>query len=83
MKRISMKRRFAILFAAAVVAVVSVLGVVACGGGVQEQIDKGKQRAQEQVQEGKQKAQEKIQEAKQKAGRKAQEAKQTAGKKGQ
>ena len=78
-----MKRRFAIRFAATVVAVVSVLGVAACGGGVQEQIDKGKQRAQEQVQEGKQKAQEKIQEAKQKAGKEAHEAKQTAGKKGQ
>jgi hypothetical protein len=49
-----MKSRSAILFAAAVVAVVSVLGVAACGGGVQEQIDKGKQRAQEQAQEGKQ-----------------------------
>jgi hypothetical protein len=67
-----MKRRSAILFAAAVVAVVSVLGVAACGGGVQEQIDKGKQRAQEQVQEGKQKAGKKAQEAEQKVGKKGQ-----------
>ena len=41
-----MQRRLAILFAAALVALVSsVLGVAACGGGVQEKGQEGKQKA--------------------------------------
>src|SRR3712207_8996896 len=40
----SMKRRFAILFAAALlVALASVFGVTACGGGAQQKVQEGKQ----------------------------------------
>jgi hypothetical protein len=51
-----MKRRFAILFAAALV---SVSGAAACGG-VQEELQK---RAQEKVQEGQQRVEEEVKKA--------------------
>jgi hypothetical protein len=41
----SMKRRFAILFAAALlVALASAFGVTACGGGAQKKVQQGKQK---------------------------------------
>jgi uncharacterized cupredoxin-like copper-binding protein len=66
----SMKRRFAILFAAALlVALASVFGVTACGGG-----------AQQKVQEGKQKVEKKAQEAKQEVGKEVQQGEQSGAK---
>jgi len=59
-----MKRRFAILFAA----LVSVSGVMACGG-VQEELQK---RAQEEVKKGRQQAEQKAQEERRKVEKKVQ-----------
>jgi vacuolar-type H+-ATPase subunit E/Vma4 len=61
-----MKRRFAIFFGAALV---SVSGVVACGG-VQEELQK---RAQEEVEKGRQQVEQKVQEERRKAEKKVQE----------
>jgi uncharacterized cupredoxin-like copper-binding protein len=63
------RRRFAILFAAALVALVAVCGVSACGGGAGG-------GAQQKAQEGKKKVEEQAQEAKKKAGKKVQQGKQ-------
>jgi plastocyanin len=79
----SMKRRFAIFLAAALVAVVSVSGVTGCGGGAgggaQEKVKEAKQKVEDKAQEAKQKAQE----AKQNVEKQAQEAQQKVGKKAQ
>ena len=61
-----MKRRFVILFAAALV---SVPGAAACGG-VQDELQK---RAQEEVKEGRQQVEQKVQEEQRKAEKKVQE----------
>lgn len=61
-----MKRRFAILFAAALV---SVSGTAACGG-VQDELEK---RAQEEVEKGRQQVEQKVQEERRKAEKKVQE----------
>jgi hypothetical protein len=61
-----MKRRFATLFAAALV---SVSGASACGG-VQEELQK---RAQEEVKKGRQQVEQKVQEERRKAEKKVQE----------
>jgi hypothetical protein len=76
-----MKRRFAILFAAALV---SVFGVAACGGGVQEdvekraqeELEKGRQRVEERVQEEQTKVQENVEERRQEVEKKVQEGRQ-------
>jgi hypothetical protein len=65
-ERRSMKRRFVILFAAALV---SVSGATACGG-VQEELQK---RAQEEVEKGRQQVEQKVQEERRKAEKKVQE----------
>jgi uncharacterized protein HemX len=62
----SMKRRFAILLAAALV---SVSGAAACGG-VQEELQK---RAQEEVEKGRQQVEQKAQEERRKVEKKVQE----------
>jgi hypothetical protein len=72
-----MKRRFAMLFAAALlVALASVFGVTACGegagGGAQKKVQEAKQKVEKKVQEGKQKAGKKVQQGKQKVGKKGQ-----------
>ena len=63
------RRRFAILFAAALVALVSVCGVSACGGGAgggaQQKAQEGKKQVEKQAQEGKKKAGKKVQQGKQ------------------
>ena len=64
-----MKRRFAILFATALV---SVAGATACGG-VQEELQK---RAQEEVEKGRQKVEQRVQEEQKKVEKKVQEGKQ-------
>ena len=56
-----MRKRFAVLVAAAFVAL---SGVAACGGGVEEKV---RQRVDEEVQQGKQRAQERIDQEVQKA----------------
>ena len=56
-----MRKRFAVLVAAAFVAL---SGVAACGGGVEEKV---RQRVDEEVQQGKQRAQEKVDQEVQKA----------------
>ena len=61
-----MKRRFAILFATALV---SVSGATACGG-VQEELQK---RAQEEVEKGRQKVEQRVQEEQQKVEKKVRE----------
>jgi hypothetical protein len=65
-RRRSMIRRFAILFA---VALVSVSGAAACGD-VQEELQK---RAQEEVEKGRQQVEQKVQEERRKAEKKVQE----------
>jgi hypothetical protein len=49
-----MKRKFVILFAVALVALASVLGVTACGGGAQKKVQEAKQQVEKKVQEGRQ-----------------------------
>ncbi len=66
-----MKRRFAILFAAALV---SVSGAAACGG-VQQELQK---RAQEEVEKGRQQVEQKAQEERRKVEKKVQEKAQEA-----
>jgi Skp family chaperone for outer membrane proteins len=61
-----MKRRFAVLFTAALV---SVSGAVACGG-VQQELQK---RAQEEVKKGRQQVEQKVQEERRKVEKKVQE----------
>jgi Skp family chaperone for outer membrane proteins len=61
-----MKRRFAVLFTGALV---SVSGVVACGG-VQQELQK---RAQEEVEKGRQQVEQKVQEERRKVEKKVQE----------
>ncbi len=61
-----MRRRFAILFATALV---SVSGATACGG-VQEELQK---RAQEEVEKGRKKVEQKVKEEQQKVEKKVQE----------
>jgi hypothetical protein len=67
------RRRFTILFAAALVALVSVCGVSACGGGAGG-------GAQQKAQEAKKKVEKQAQEAKKKAGKKVQQGKQSGAK---
>jgi uncharacterized cupredoxin-like copper-binding protein len=59
------RRRFAILFAAALVALGSVCGVSACGGGAQQKAQEGKQQVEKQAEEAKKKAGKKVQQGKQ------------------
>ena len=70
-----MKRKCAFLFAAALV---SVFGVAACGGGVQEDVEK---RAQEELEKGRQQVEERVQEERQQVEKKVQEGRQEVEKK--
>ena len=67
-----MRKRFAVLVAAAFVAL---SGVAACGGGVEEKV---RQRVDEEVQQGKQRAQEKVDQEVQKAKKKVEQGVQKA-----
>ena len=61
-----MKRRFAILFAAALlVALASVFGVTACGGGAQQKVQEGKQKVEKNAQEAKQEVGKEVQQGEQ------------------
>jgi hypothetical protein len=76
-----MKRRFAILFTAALL---PGFGVAACGGGVQEgvekrakeELEKGRQRVEERVQEERQKVEKQIEEGRQEVEKRVQEGRQ-------
>jgi hypothetical protein len=77
-----MKRKFVILFAAALIALASVLGVTACGGGAQKKVQEAKQQVEKKAKEAKQQAGKQAKEARQQAGKKMQQGKQKVGRNG-